>query len=126
MGSRVSKDNLAEVIEKALEDNYDGGLLSKDAIEIITNKILIATSRQEPMAIEDALRAMNKHSLEYPNHRYNCACKDAYIRAARNYLHDMQADFTGLPWRDFQTLDDEKAVIFENNMSYLLNSLLRR
>jgi hypothetical protein len=126
MGSRITKDKLIEIIEKALKDNSDGGIPWEDTIEAVANKVLIATSRQEPMTIEDAIRAMNKHSLEFPSHGYNCACKDVYIRAARNYLHDMQADFIGLPYEEFQSLEHADARIFEQNVAYLLGSLWRR
>lgn len=60
------------------------------------------------MTIDEAINAMVQHSLDNPDHGINCACKDKYIRAARNQLNLM-------PYQGSR----------HNNARYLFNTLLR-
>lgn len=42
----------------------------------------------------EILEAMEQHTIAYPDHGYNCGCKDQYLRRARAYFraHPVQRE----------------------------------
>lgn len=46
----------------------------------------------EPATLDELLRLMAQHTRDFPDHRYDCACKDIHLRWSRQLLSLEQLD----------------------------------